>query len=140
MKANQPYAIKVANDFSSAVINGVTVVYDEPVQDAGSWSFVGKYEAGKVPEGSYYFRSNKLYRANGSQNVKPFRAYFTPATAGAHAAVINVTFDDDITGINSVQEFNEAKVQGIFNLNGQRVSQPAQRGLYIVNGKKVVTE
>lgn len=139
-EANKPYAIKVASAFTSKTIEGVTIAQSEPVQIAGSWSFVGKYETGKVPEGSYYFKSNKLYLANGSQNVKPFRAYFTPTTAGAHAAVINVTFDDDITGINSVQQFNEAKVQGIFNLNGQRVSQPAQRGLYIVNGKKVVTE
>ena len=139
-EANKPYAIKVASAFTSATIEDVTIAQSEPVQIAGSWSFVGKYETGKVPEDSYYFKSNKLYLANGSQNVKPFRAYFTPTTAGAHAAVINVTFDDDITGINSVQQFNEAKVQGIFNLNGQRVSQPAQRGLYIVNGKKVVTE
>lgn len=59
----------------------------------------------------------------------------TPTTgAGARALII---FDDgQITSINSVQE---RKVEnGIYyNLKGQRIQNPA-KGLYIVNGKKVV--
>ena len=58
---------------------------------------------------------------------------FTPG-AGARALII---FDDgQITSINSVQE---RKVEnGIYyNLKGQRIQNPA-KGLYIVNGKKVV--
>ena len=140
MKANQPYAIKVQTDFSGAVINGVTIVEGEPVQDAGAWSFVGKYVADKVPAGSYYLKNNSLSRATGSQNVKPFRAYFKPnSTNTAHAAVIDVAFDGETTGINTVQSsiFN-GQSSKIYNLNGQRVGQPAQKGLYIVNGKKYI--
>ena len=44
---------------------------------------------------------------------------------------------DDVTGINEVSSQKE-QVQGeYFNLAGQRVAQPA-KGLYIVNGRKVV--
>ena len=58
----------------------------------------------------------------------------TPTDGGARALII---FDDgQITSINSVQE---RKVEnGIYyNLKGQRIQNPA-KGLYIVNGKKVV--
>ena len=42
----------------------------------------------------------------------------------------------DVTGINSVQG-SELKVNGYFDLQGRRVAQPA-KGLYIVNGRKVI--
>ena len=44
--------------------------------------------------------------------------------------------DDDVTSIESVEQ--AAKVDNqYFNLAGQRVAQPT-KGLYIVNGKKVI--
>ena len=39
------------------------------------------------------------------------------------------------TGIKNVM--NEMNAEGIFNLNGQKI-QKTQKGLYIINGKKVV--
>jgi len=52
-------------------------------------------------------------------------------------ARLTVTFDDDeTTGISTVAAQGEQS-ETIFNLQGQRVSQ-AQKGLYIVNGKKVI--
>ena len=39
------------------------------------------------------------------------------------------------TGIKNVM--NEMNAEGIFNLNGQKI-QKTQKGLYIMNGKKVV--
>ena len=46
-------------------------------------------------------------------------------------------FNDDATGIDTVKD-EEFKANGEFyNLNGQRVAQPT-KGLYIVNGKKVI--
>ncbi len=52
----------------------------------------------------------------------------------AEARRVNIVFDDETTGIDSVtHQTNDEKV---YNLKGQRVSQP-QRGLYIVDGKKV---
>lgn len=48
---------------------------------------------------------------------------------------LNVIFADETTGINAVVVENAA--EGIYNMNGQRVTTPA-KGLYIVNGKKVV--
>ena len=53
---------------------------------------------------------------------------------------IGVVFAEDatITGINEIaQSVKAEKNEGIFNLNGQRVS-TAKKGLYIVNGKKML--
>ena len=51
-------------------------------------------------------------------------------------ARIAIVFDDDVTGINSVNR-ETINNNEYYNLAGQRVAQPA-KGLYIVNGKKVI--
>ena len=50
-------------------------------------------------------------------------------------ARLSVVFDDETTGISTIESVNE--VNGCYNINGQRVAQPS-KGLYIVNGKKVI--
>lgn len=63
------------------------------------------------------------------------KAYLAvPTDAGAHEFV---WFDEgETTSIKQVEALG-LKVEGYYNLNGQRVAQPT-KGLYIVNGKKVV--
>ena len=56
-------------------------------------------------------------------------------SAGARELTISFA-DDDVTAIEAVKVQNVAKGE-YFNLAGQRVAQPT-KGLYIVNGKKVV--
>ena len=46
---------------------------------------------------------------------------------------------DEATGIHEVRGLNEAVQSPYYNLNGQSVAKPA-RGLYIVNGKKVLVK
>ncbi len=70
-------------------------------------------------------------------------AAFAVAENKAYLAVPNgsgaregLWFNDDVTtGINAVE--NAETVKAVYNLAGQRVAQPT-RGLYIVNGKKIV--
>ena len=57
------------------------------------------------------------------------------APAGARVALV---FDDETTGISSIESVNQAN-GNVFNLNGQRVVKPA-KGLYIVNGKKFINK
>lgn len=137
MEANQPYAIKVATDFTSATISNVNIDAATPTQTVGNWNFVGTYENGTIPDGSYYFSSNKLWQADGTGiRMKPFRAYFTNGTA---APTLNFIIDSETTGIGEKLNVNSnnAVSATYYNLNGQRVSQPT-KGLYIVNGKKVI--
>ena len=57
--------------------------------------------------------------------------------AGANARVLKI--DDSATGVNEVIEVNGVNDDRIFDLSGRRVGK-AVRGLYIVNGKKVVVK
>ena len=85
---------------------------------------------------------NKLYKPNKSMCVYATRAYFTytGSIAMAREFVMDfgegeqtTTYIDNIT----VEDNRESQVEGIFNLSGQRLSAP-QKGINIVNGKKVV--
>ena len=73
------------------------------------------------------------------ENEGNYTVYFRPDGQGDsswHYGVIYVQYNGESTGINGIaaEKLNGAV---IYNLNGQRV-QNAQKGLYIVNGRKVV--
>ena len=50
-----------------------------------------------------------------------------------------IAFEDDATGISEIENMRKAENEAIFNLAGQRVMK-AQKGLYIVNGKKTLVK
>lgn len=144
MKANQPYAIKVASAFSTKEIANRTIQEAAPTQHATNWDFVGTYTAGNIPVGSYFFNSNQLIKATGATNtIKPFRGYFTytgAKTANLAKSVPFVLDNGETTAIGTINADGqmETKADGVFyNLAGQRVANP-RKGLYIVNGKKVI--
>lgn len=85
---------------------------------------------------------NKLYKPDKSMWVYATRAYFTytESIAMAREFVMDfgegeqtTTYIDNIT----VEDNRESQVEGIFNLNGQRLDAP-QKGINIINGRKVV--
>lgn len=61
---------------------------------------------------------------------------YVPAPAAASRDFLDFVFDNETTAIESVVKTQKVDGQ-YFNLAGQRVAQPT-KGLYIVNGKKVV--
>lgn len=72
----------------------------------------------------------------GAFKVKAGTAYLAVPESEANNAK-GFAFDGETTGIENVNvAANQSKT--IYNLNGQRVSNMSQAGLYIVNGKKVV--
>lgn len=151
MNAHEPYLIKVASNFSSATINGVTITAGTPNKTTVSGvDFIGSYNAlTNIPfsDGttSYYFLSgNTLYRSSTGtthDTMKGFRAYFkVPGTASSRGLTFDV--NDEQGGTTGVNEELRIKNEGssnapVYNLNGQRISHPS-KGLYIVNGKKVI--
>ena len=71
-----------------------------------------------------------------SGSIAAGKAYLVQAK-GNGARTLNVVFaEEGTTGIQTLDKTPQAD-GACYNLNGQRVSQPA-KGLYIVNGKKVV--
>lgn len=66
--------------------------------------------------------------------VKPFRAYLMASGAGARALNLDL---GETTGIETVKKADVTTA--VYSLSGQRVAAP-QKGLYIVNGKKVIVK
>ena len=63
------------------------------------------------------------------------KAYLKVPTSASTRAFI-VSFGDDATGIRAIESAENGDRQ-IYTLSGQRVTKPG-KGLYIVNGKKVI--
>ena len=100
------------------------------------------YEAGVTEHYILYTGGEKpgFYRANNSL-VAVGKAYLDLTGVGGGARIMNFDLfmeDGVATGIAEMKSVN-AENNGIFNLRGQRVAQP-QKGLYIMNGKKVVVK
>jgi len=141
MTANKPYAIKVKDgEYTSPVtIAGVNVVKATPTQsiDPDPWQFVGTYTNTNIPQSSYFFSNNQLWQAtDGTNTIAPFRAYFT-YNGGGNARQLNFVIDDGTTAITSIEKGQWNTDNGVYDLQGRRVAQP-MKGLYIVNGKKVI--
>ena len=72
-------------------------------------------------------------------DMKGFRAYFQLKGAATSARSFNLNLGDEATGINAV---NGSEFMGngseVYDLQGRRVSGTAQKGVYVVNGKKTV--
>ncbi len=87
---------------------------------------------------AYILQGGLFHLVTAASTVPAGKAYLLASDIPSPAPVLNFSFGgDDTTSIDMVkgEEFN---VNGEFyNLNGQRVAQPT-KGLYIVNGKKVV--
>lgn len=140
--ANKPYAIKVSSNFTEATITGVDIVSATPKQTITNWDFVGTYSKTTIGAGNYYFKSNQLYKAGtGTHNIKPFRAYLEYTGAGgAPAPMLNLMIDGETTAIGTIKADGTMRTldEGtVFSLSGQRVAKPS-KGVYIVNGKKVI--
>lgn len=72
----------------------------------------------------------------GAFKVKAGTAYLAVPVSETNNAK-GFSFDGETTGVENVNvAVNQSKT--IYNLNGQRISNMSQAGLYIVNGKKVV--
>ena len=77
-----------------------------------------------------------FYTLSAAGELAGGKAYLQLPTASvASVKAINVVFNDEETAIKDVEQ--SPNVQGIYNLQGQQVNAP-RRGLYIINGKKVI--
>lgn len=101
-------------------------------------AFVGVTAAEEVPAGIFVLMNGDqgvgFYKTKNAFTVGANTAYL-PASAAPARSFIGFS-DDETTGINALMG-NEKMNGEVYNLNGQRVAAP-QKGLYIVNGKKVV--
>lgn len=141
--ANKPYLVVTTDgDFINKLTNvqvKATTGADLTTTVSGV-SHIGSYTAQNV-EGVYGYANGKFVKAaNGS--VKPFRTYVKVADAQAAPMAFGVNIEGTVTGINNATAAATAK-EAIYNLQGVRVSGDLKhltKGVYIVNGQKVVVK
>jgi hypothetical protein len=113
-------------------------VVDNDLQGSAVYNFVITDEMdaafdfyGLVINGSDKAQFTKLNKGT----IDPGKAYLKIAKGSSARAALDVVFADETTGINAVE--NAVNNGVYYNLQGVRVAQPT-KGLYIVNGKKVI--
>ena len=145
IEANHPYVIKVSTAISEFTVDGVDIdpADAEVVVGKGKTkgTFYGNYVAGtEVPEENLFISGNKFHYSTGSTTIKAFRGYFElkdVLDSYYDEAPSRVVFDfGDVTGIQKVSA--QGQNDGIYyDLSGRRVEKPS-KGVFIVNGKKVI--
>lgn len=142
-EANKPYLVVTTDkDF----INKLTNVQVKATTGADltttvdGVSHIGSYTAQNV-ENVYGYANGKFVKAN-TGSVKPFRTYIKVAGTQAAPMAFGVNIEGTVTGINNATTAATAK-EAIYNLQGVRVSGDLKhltKGVYIVNGQKVVVK
>lgn len=152
MKADTPYIIAVPGSTWGESWNltnkpitfyGANATFEPGTLSSVSgyhYKFAGTKQAKSVTD--CYVMNNEGNAFNKTTaTVEPFRAYFSPLTMmsgqPAAAALYIGSEGNNPTGITEMTYDRQETKGAAYNLNGQRVAHP-RKGLYIVDGKKVI--
>ena len=117
--------------------------FDVPVFDGtGADNVSGNKMAGSATEttavaaNAGYILKDGVFQPSSVGDLPAGKAYLSIAVSGARELMMSFE-DDDVTGIQSIENGKSTIDNAVYDLSGRRVAQPT-KGLYIVNGKKVV--
>jgi hypothetical protein len=91
---------------------------------------------------AYILQGGLFHLVTAASTVPAGKAYLLATyvpSGGAGARALAFSFDDETTGVNAVNGSGFMANGEVYNLQGQRVHAPT-KGLYIVNGKKVIVK
>lgn len=151
IEANHPCLIKVSSPIEEFTLDGIDIVVDEePMVQVGKKKaergyLMGTYVANTtVPEYNLFLNNNLFWYSTGLTTMKAFRAYFELADVlteveEANAKVRLVVGDDEASALNTISVGN-VEADGVwYTMDGRKLSgKPTEKGIYIVNGKKVM--
>lgn len=143
IEAGKPYLVKVASAVADPVFNGVTVVEGTTTTETAEVNFIPVMNPTELTAGDksvlFIKGGNSLTYPTATANMNGFRAYFQLLNAN-NARSFNMNFDDGetATGIIELTNTNSTNAtNSYYDLQGRKVANPT-KGLYIVNGKKIV--
>ncbi|MBQ6194098.1 MAG: hypothetical protein IJK43_06710 [Prevotella sp.] len=165
IQANHPYLLQATKEIKydegfkveNVSVNpvntpqvGKDLQYDEDEDDDLPTSFFyGVYVPTVLDKVTYLFLSgNKFYYSNKTTTMKGFRGYFKlqKQLAAEYKDIsssvnVKVSIDDEATYIDGIT--NGMRVEGVYDLSGRKIKlensdvTKLQKGVYIINGKKV---
>ncbi len=152
MKADTPYIIAVPGSTWGESWNltnkpitfyGANATFEPGTLSSVSgyhYKFAGTKQAKSVTD-CYVMNNDGNAFDKATTTVAPFRAYFSPlAMMSGQAATASLHIGSEgnnPTGITEMTYDRQETKGAAYNLNGQRVAHP-RKGLYIVDGKKVI--
>ena len=164
VEPNTPFIVKIDKDLTAAqakaiVLNNVTIdkefdyLNETPASEGNGVSFVGQYES------TVGFGANQMYLAKvkGYDHREFWRGgeksasvafvstnaclEFTDANAAAGARVYIEEEDGTVTAIGGVESDATVDSEGWYNVSGIKLNAaPAQKGIFIKDGKKVLVK
>ena len=158
--AGTPYLVKWANgdDITDLTFSGVKIDYTYHPVETDVVTFSGNFNPVGCSAGDntmlYLGADNKLYYPSEAMTINSFRAYFQlnngltagepSSSGGIRAFVLNFGDESEQTGITDQpilnSQFSNLNSEW-YTLDGRRLSgKPTTKGLYIVNGRKVVVK
>ena len=155
--AGKPYLVKWAattpDNFENPVFNSVTIdntastTVTASNKGLNTVQFIGNYSpvtlTGRDASNYYLGSGSKIYWPSQDRTMNSFRAYFHVDLGGnANVKAFVLNLDDTTTGIVSMEDVR-SKMEDVnaawYELSGRKLAKkPTQKGIYIVNGKKVV--
>ena len=151
---NTPYIIRWEKDTDNPYIESpeftnviITKTMNNVTSQDGKVSFVGNYDYRyfTAADKSILFlgADNTLYYPESGAHIGPFRAYFQVDLGSQQVKQFVLNFGDVTDRIESLSPnpspVREGSADVWYDLNGRKLSgKPAQRGIYIYKGKKVV--
>ena len=149
--ANYPYLVKTSKDITEFF---VTATIDPDEEDAVAeftngktgpkkevyGKLIGTYHAGDaIPADGLFLSGNKFWYSTGATIIKAFRAYFEfiEVLSGVAEAKVRFMVDEDAAAIEGITPDMENGVW--YTLDGRQLNgKPTEKGVYIVDGKKVL--
>lgn len=146
--AGEPYLVKLgdgASDVTSFSLADVALnnFTQGAVVTGEAYSFVGTIPTVMLNGDNYYYftTSNTMRPLVSGNSIYALRGYMQALNGNASKELL-FTIDDTVTGIVRMNADGMEVVEGdIFNVNGQKIgssSERLQKGVYIVNGKKII--
>lgn len=150
IKAGEPYVIELISESGMSEGSQFMKIASSAPELTAPNALRGGFETVTTPEGTIYtlqaaydataennLSANEVaFRQYNGATIQGFRAYL-PVASNVRIAGMRIV-DGDVTRIEGVNAEESHKVD-VYDLSGRRV-QHATKGLYIINGKKVIVK
>ena len=144
LKAGEPYLVKPTADIANPIFEGVKI--ENTLRDYNeAYDFLGIYSPMLIDATKtiYFLGSDgKLKLAKAGTTMKGMRAYFKVPSGNEAKPILVLGDDEEITAIDEVEADPATDAPtAIYNVDGIYMGTNLDvlpRGVYIVNGKKIV--
>ena len=145
IEAGKPYLVKVAANVENPTFDGVIVSSAAVPTETAVVDFIPTLGATTITGDDaktvlFLAAENKLKNPTAlPTDMKGFRAYFQLKGEGAQVKAFQLNLGDgETTGISLTPDPSPVGEGNVYDLQGRRVNKAAQKGVYIVNGKKTI--